>query len=157
MQRYLDAPPASYLPSSLLQLAPKQTHALLIDTSRSRLYVYANDLGRPRYVADFYISLGKNGIEKRVEGDQKTPIGIYTLLPMKDKLPEFYGPGAYPLTYPNEWDRMNGRSGHGIWIHGTPSETYARASMGHGRLRGPHQRGPHAHSPLCRDRAARPS
>jgi murein L,D-transpeptidase YafK len=126
MQRYMDAPPASYLPSSLLQLAPKQTHALLIDTSRSRLYVYANDLGRPRYVADFYISLGKNGIEKRVEGDQKTPIGIYTLLPMKDKLPEFYGPGAYPLTYPNEWDRMNGRSGHGIWIHGTPSETYAR-------------------------------
>ena len=105
---------------------PKQTHALLIDTSRSRLFVYANDLGRPRYVADFYISLGKNGIEKRVEGDQKTPIGIYTLLPMKDKLPEFYGPGAYPLTYPNEWDRMNGRSGHGIWIHGTPSETYAR-------------------------------
>lgn len=126
MKRYLDAPPASYLPSSLLQLAPKQTHALLIDTARSRLFVYANDLGKPRYVADFYISLGKNGIEKRVEGDQKTPLGIYTLLPMKDKLPEFYGPGAYPLTYPNEWDRMNGRSGHGIWIHGTPSETYAR-------------------------------
>ena len=126
MKRYTDAPPASYLPTSLLQLSSKQTHALLIDTSRSRLFVYANDLGRPRYVADFYISLGKNGIEKRVEGDQKTPIGIYTLLPMKDKLPEFYGPGAYPLTYPNEWDRMNGRSGHGIWIHGTPSETYAR-------------------------------
>jgi murein L,D-transpeptidase YafK len=126
MKRYLDAPPVSYLPSSLLQLAPKQSHALLIDTSRSRLFVYANDLGRPRYVADFYISLGKNGIDKRAEGDQKTPIGIYTLLPMKDKLPEFYGPGAYPLTYPNEWDRINGRSGHGIWIHGTPSETYAR-------------------------------
>ena len=127
MKRYMDAaPPVSYLPSSLLQLAPKQTHALLIDTSRSRLFVYANDLGRPRYVADFYISLGKNGIDKRAEGDQKTPIGIYTLLPMKDKLPEFYGPGAYPLTYPNEWDRINGRSGHGIWLHGTPSETYAR-------------------------------
>jgi murein L,D-transpeptidase YafK len=127
MKRFLDAPPATYLPSSLLQLAPRQTHALLIDTSRSRLFVYANDLGRPRYVADFYISLGKNGIDKRAEGDQKTPIGIYTLLPLKDKLPEFYGPaGAYPLTYPNEWDRINGRSGHGIWIHGTPAETYAR-------------------------------
>ena len=126
MKRYLDAPPVSYLPAPLLQLAPRQSHALLVDTSRSRLFVYANDLGRPRYVADFYISLGKNGIEKRVEGDQKTPIGIYTLLPMKDKLPEFYGTGAYPLSYPNEWDRINGRSGHGIWVHGTPSETYAR-------------------------------
>jgi murein L,D-transpeptidase YafK len=126
VKRYLDAPPVSYLPAPLLQLAPRQTHALLIDTSRSRIFVFANDLGRPRYVADFYISLGKNGIDKQREGDQKTPIGIYTLLPMKNKLPEFYGPGAYPLTYPNEWDRVNGRSGHGIWMHGTPSATYAR-------------------------------
>jgi murein L,D-transpeptidase YafK len=126
MKRYLDAPPVSYLPAPLLQLAPKQTHALLIDTSRSRIFVFANDLGRPRYVADFYISLGKNGIDKQREGDQKTPIGIYTLLPMKNKLPEFYGPGAYPLTYPNEWDVVNGRSGHGIWMHGTPAATYAR-------------------------------
>ena len=126
MKRYLDAPPVSYLPAPLLQLAPRQTHALLIDTSRSRIFVFANDLGRPRYVADFYISLGKNGIDKQREGDQKTPIGIYTLLPMKNKLPEFYGPGAYPLTYPNEWDVVNGRSGHGIWMHGTPAATYAR-------------------------------
>jgi murein L,D-transpeptidase YafK len=126
MKRYLDAPPVSYLPTALLQLAPKQTHALLIDTSRSRIFVFANDLGRPRYVADFYISLGKNGIDKQREGDQKTPIGVYTLLPMKKGLPEFYGPGAYPLTYPNEWDQVNGRSGHGIWMHGTPAATYAR-------------------------------
>jgi murein L,D-transpeptidase YafK len=42
-------------------------------------------------------------------------------------LPDFYGPGAYPLSYPNEWDRMNGRNGHGIWLHGTPSDTYSRA------------------------------
>jgi murein L,D-transpeptidase YafK len=126
MQRYVDAPPTSELPASLLQLAPQQQHALVIDTSRNRLFVFANDLGRPRYVTDFYISLGKNGVEKKREGDSKTPIGVYTMLPMKDKLPEFYGPGAYPLTYPNEWDKVNGRTGHGIWVHGTPSETYAR-------------------------------
>ncbi len=126
MKRYLDAPPVDFLPAPLLQLSEKQSHALLIDTSRSRLFVYANDLGRPRYVTDFYISLGKNGIDKSREGDQKTPIGIYTLLALKDKLPDFYGPGAYPLTYPNDWDRINGRNGHGIWLHGTPSETYAR-------------------------------
>ena len=127
MKRYTDAPPMDYLPAPLLQLASKQAHALLIDTSRSRLFVYANDLGRPRYVTDFYISLGKNGVDKSREGDQKTPIGVYNILAMKDKLPDFYGPGAYPLSYPNDWDRINGRNGHGIWLHGTPSETYARA------------------------------
>ncbi len=127
MKRYLDAPPMNYLPASLLQLASRQAHALVIDTSRSRLFVYANDLGRPRYVTDFYISLGKNGVDKTREGDQKTPIGIYTIIAQKGKLPDFYGPGgAYPLSYPNEWDRANGRNGHGIWLHGTPSETYAR-------------------------------
>jgi hypothetical protein len=127
MKRYLEAPPVDYLPAPLLKLGDKQSHVLLIDTSRSRLFVYANDLGRPRYVTDFYISLGKNGIDKSREGDQKTPIGVYTIISLKQKLPDFYGPGAYPLSYPNEWDRINGRNGHGIWLHGTPSETYARA------------------------------
>ncbi len=126
MQRYVDAPPVDYLPAPLLQLAPGQAHALVVDTSRSRLYVFANDGGRPRYVTDFYISLGKYGVEKQREGDQKTPIGVYTVVAEKEKLPDFYGPRAFPISYPNEWDRMNGRGGHGIWLHGTPSETYSR-------------------------------
>jgi murein L,D-transpeptidase YafK len=126
LKRYVEAPPVDYLPAPLVQLAPRQSHVLLIDTSRSRLFVYANDLGRPRYVTDFYISLGKNGVEKSREGDQKTPIGVYTIISAKDKLPDFYGPGAYPVDYPNDWDKLNGRKGHGIWLHGTPSETYSR-------------------------------
>jgi murein L,D-transpeptidase YafK len=126
LRRYLDAPPVDYLPAPLLQLASHQPHVLLVDTSRSRLFVYANDLGRPRYVTDFYISLGKNGVEKAREGDQKTPLGVYTIIAAKDKLPDFYGPGAYPISYPNDWDRLHGRKGHGIWLHGTPSETYSR-------------------------------
>ena len=126
LQRYLDAPPVDELPASLLQLAPDQAHALVVDTSRSRLYVYANDLGRPRYVTDFYISLGRYGVDKAREGDQKTPIGVYTITSEKEKVPDFYGPRAFPLSYPNDWDRMHGRQGHGIWLHGTPSETYSR-------------------------------
>ena len=126
LQRYLAAPPVDYLPAPVLQLAPNQKHVLLVDTSRSRLFVYANDLGRPRYVTDFYISLGKMGVEKSREGDQKTPLGVYTITSLRDRLPDFYGPGAYPIDYPNDWDRLHGRKGHGIWLHGTPSETYAR-------------------------------
>jgi murein L,D-transpeptidase YafK len=126
VKRYVDAPPVDYMPAPLLQLAPQQAHVLLVDTSRSRLFVYANDLGRPRYVTDFYISLGKNGVEKAREGDQKTPLGVYTIIAARNKLPDFYGPGAFPVDYPNDWDKLHGRKGHGIWLHGTPSETYSR-------------------------------
>lgn len=126
LQRYLDAPPLDHLPLPMVQLAPGQAHAILVDTARSRLFVFANRGGEPRYVTDFYISLGKNGVEKRREGDQKTPLGVYTIVSSKEKLPDFYGPGAFPISYPNEWDRLHKRNGYGIWLHGTPSETYSR-------------------------------
>jgi len=126
IKRYLDAPPVDYLPGPVLQLAPSQSHVILVDTGRSRLFVFENHAGRPRYVTDFYISLGKNGVEKQREGDQKTPIGVYTVVSAKEKLPDFYGTHAFPISYPNEWDKRNGRNGHGIWLHGTPSETYSR-------------------------------
>lgn len=126
LRRYLDAPRVDDLPASVLQLAPRQPHVIVIDTSKNRLYVYANDGGRPRYVTDFYTSLGKNGVEKRREGDQKTPLGVYKVVASRQKLPDFYGPGAFPLDYPNDWDRLHKRGGSGIWLHGTPSETYSR-------------------------------
>jgi murein L,D-transpeptidase YafK len=44
-----------------------------------------------------------------------------------ERLPDFYGAGALPVDYPNDWDRRLGRTGYGIWIHGVPSDTYARA------------------------------
>jgi murein L,D-transpeptidase YafK len=44
----------------------------------------------------------------------------------RNKLTDFYGHGAYPLNYPNEWDKLHGRNGHGIWLHGVPSDTYSR-------------------------------
>src|SRR5207247_1818032 len=84
-----------------------------IEANRSRLYVFGNDQGRPRLVADFYVTLGKNGVEKTREGDQKTPIGVYHVtgnLP-RSKLTDFYGAGAFPINYPNEWDRRRGRKG----------------------------------------------
>ena len=37
-----------------------------------------------------------------------------------------YGTGAFPINYPNEWDKRRGRNGHGIWLHGTPSDTFSR-------------------------------
>ena len=115
-------------PRYLWKLDAQQKYAIVVDTSRSTLYVYENVKGEPRYVADYYITIGKLGTDKVSAGDQRTPIGVYFVkanLP-KNKLADMYGSGAYPLSYPNEWDRKNGRTGQGIWLHGTPSDTYSR-------------------------------
>jgi murein L,D-transpeptidase YafK len=123
-----DRPNGDRLPRYVLQMHADQKHALVVDSRRSRLYLFENAGGRPRFVADYYVTLGKNGVEKTREGDQKTPIGVYHVtanLP-RQKLTDFYGAGAYPINYPNAWDKRLGRNGHGIWLHGTPSDTYSR-------------------------------
>jgi murein L,D-transpeptidase YafK len=117
------------LPRYVLQLHAEQKHVLVVDSRRSRLYVFANAQGRPQLIADYYVTIGKNGIEKTRQGDQKTPLGVYHVtanLP-RNKLTDFYGAGAFPINYPNEWDRRQGRNGHGIWLHGVPRDVYARA------------------------------
>ncbi len=119
---------ADYVPRYLLQMKSDQKHAIVVDTQKSRLYLYQNDNGRPRFVADYYISHGKLGADKRREGDKKTPTGVYhvTSSLSPQKVGDFYGTGAFPINYPNEWDKRQGRNGHGIWLHGTPSDTFSR-------------------------------
>ncbi len=120
--------PNDQVPAYLLNLDDGYRHALVVDASRSRLYVYENRAGLPVRVADFYITIGKSGAGKQREGDNRTPIGIYTISSFKSprELTDFYGGGAFTLSYPNEWDTRQGRNGYGIWIHGTPSDNYSR-------------------------------
>lgn len=128
IQRAQAQPQTLHAPQYLWQLNAEQKYALVVDTSRSTLYVYENVKGEPRYVTDFYVTIGKLGTEKVSSGDQRTPIGVYFIqanLP-KNQLADMYGSGAFPLSYPNEWDKKNNRTGSGIWLHGTPSDTYSR-------------------------------
>ena len=135
LARYHQERPRDRVPRYLLQLDPEQKYAFVLDASKYTLYVFENDLGTPRYVADYYMTIGRNGIDKLSEGDKKTPLGIYHVtgnLP-RNKLSQIYGTqsalygdGALPINYPNEWDRRHGRNGHGIWLHGVPFDTYSR-------------------------------
>lgn len=128
LQHYLDPSPHDLIPEYLLQFDGRQPFAVVVDTSRSRLYLYRNENGEPRYLTDYYITVGKKGAEKNREGDQRTPLGVYFVvddLP-KTKLTDFYGAGAFPISYPNEWDKRLGKNGSGIWLHGVPSDTYSR-------------------------------
>ena len=124
-------PGTGLLPRALLQLRKDQHHALIVDAKRSRVYLYEHRNGEIRYVSDYYFSQGKLGVNKVKEGDMRTPVGVYYIsgrLPGA-KLPDLYGKGALPLDYPNSWDRQNGRSGSGIWIHGVPPETFSRPPL----------------------------
>ena len=128
LQKHYDPAPLDMVPEYLLQMDPQQRYALVADTNKARLYLYKNESGEPRYVADYYISSGLKGSEKLKEGDQRTPIGVYFVvdnLP-KAKLGALYGDGAFPINYPNEWDKRLGKNGHGIWLHGVPKDTYSR-------------------------------
>ncbi|MCP4204780.1 MAG: L,D-transpeptidase family protein [bacterium] len=129
--RYLEAPPPNSVPRQLLRIPPSTPAAIFIDLSAYRLYVLEQREGRFVRTKDFYVSIGKGGGEKRFEGDEKTPVGVYLVasyLP-GERLPDLYGDGAFPINYPNAWDRLNGRTGSGIWIHGTESAYYSRPPL----------------------------
>lgn len=127
--------PVDLVPRYLVQMQPAQRHALVVDTAKSTLYVFENRGGEARYVADYYVTIGKNGMDKFKEGDKKTPLGVYhvtgniareKLHATYGKASELYGSGALPISYPNAWDRRQGREGYGIWLHGVPFDTYSR-------------------------------
>jgi L,D-transpeptidase YnhG len=124
-----ERPPANALPSQFLALSERNKHAIAVDASRSRLYLFENTSNGAKLIADYYISVGKLGVEKAIEGDQRTPLGVYyitgSLSPTS--LVDFYGVGALPINYPNPLDLKRGKTGSGIWLHGTPSEQFSRA------------------------------
>ena len=133
--RHQQERPVDKVPRYLLQLEPDQKYAFVVDASKYTLYVFENNNGKPRYVADYYTTIGRNGTEKLREGDKKTPLGVYHvtgnlqrdyLVKTYGNQSSLYGDGAFPLNYPNDWDRRLGRNGHGIWLHGVPHDTYSR-------------------------------
>ena len=135
-----ERPPEGAVPSQFLALSAQSRHAIAVDASRSRLYLFENlspvqqdNLFAPaprfKLLGDFYISVGLSGIEKSVEGDKRTPLGVYYITSNlnPDNLPDLYGVGALPINYPNPLDVQRGKTGSGIWLHGTPREQFVRA------------------------------
>lgn len=126
-----ERPPVGHVPSQFLALSPQNRHAIAVDASRSRLYLFENSPTGLKLLADYYISVGKSGIEKKVEGDLRTPLGVYFITSNLDpnSLKDFYGSGALPINYPNQLDMRRGKTGSGIWLHGTPREQFSRAPL----------------------------
>ena len=128
----LQARPApGLIPSQFLALSARNKHVIAIDATKSRLYLFENSPTGLRLLSDYYISVGKSGIDKTVEGDLRTPLGVYfvtsTLSPKS--LKNFYGSGALPINYPNQLDVKRGKTGSGIWLHGSPPNQFSRAPL----------------------------
>lgn len=126
-----ERPPAGMVPAQFLQLSSRTRHAIAVDASRSRLYLFANTADGLNLIGDYYISVGKAGTSKDVEGDQRTPLGVYYITSNLDPktLKDFYGSGALPINYPNVLDAKRGKTGSGIWLHGTPPNQFSRAPL----------------------------
>lgn len=124
-------------PEGLVYLSPKVPFAVVVDALHSRLYLMghassegAQDSGPAlQVIFESYMSVGQRGIGKQQRGDGKTPLGAYVVQKSYPGhvLPDLYGSGALTLNYPNELDLLDGKTGSGIWIHGSPSDQYAQA------------------------------
>jgi len=129
MTGFRDRPPEGFIPSAFLKVSPQAHSAIAVDASRSRLYFFENTPSGLQLRADYYVSLGKLGTAKAQEGDQRTPLGVYFVSSHlgRKSLSDFYGAGALTLNYPNMLDVRRGKSGRGIWLHGTPPSQFSRA------------------------------
>jgi len=63
---------------------------------------------------------GQASGDKHREGDLRTPEGVYFIQRTLSKGLDYqlYGDIAYTLNFPNPIDRIKGKTGYGIWIHG---------------------------------------
>ncbi|MDP3087104.1 MAG: L,D-transpeptidase family protein [Methylotenera sp.] len=127
IERYFSNEKLDKVPNLLLSPNALQSHVIVVDAGKSRLFLYKNNGDRLIYVTDYYVTVGKNGVDKQSEGDKRTPLGVYfAKAKLTQPLADMYGDGAYPLNYPNQWDAQHNRSGSGIWLHGTSNDTYSR-------------------------------
>lgn len=96
-------------------------YLILIDKSRNQLYLgqYKESSNSVRIRKRYGCSTGRREGDKQYEGDCRTPVGNYQITDIMEYIPQEYGPKAFALDYPNADDKSHGRTGSGIWIHGS--------------------------------------
>lgn len=85
---------------------------LIADTKTQILYLCKNG----KSVGDFDFSKGWNGVQKRKEGDERTPLGVYSI-----KAPRRSDAGFHKfihINYPTTLQKKNGYTGSNVGIHG---------------------------------------
>ncbi|MBF0232277.1 MAG: L,D-transpeptidase family protein [Desulfamplus sp.] len=109
------------IPSSLVNAPREGASAIVVEKDSQTLWLYTSKKGEFVKVLEMPCSTGEVGGPKAVEGDKKTPEGIYFLKKIHEErfLTPIYGKRAFTTDYPNFLDRALGKTGSAIWIHGT--------------------------------------
>src|SRR5690606_30661250 len=117
------SPEASVVsPTSGTPNAKKKFYStILVDKATNSLELANLQDGEYVTLQKIHATLGKVRGDKEQEGDLKTPEGIYTFTQIlkPPALPAKYGIMAFVVNYPNNYDRIAGRTGFGIMLHAT--------------------------------------
>lgn len=136
-QSFAQAAQEELYPENLLQISATvafSKYVFLVDKEKRKLFVYERDGENIKKVEELNADIGKNNGKKEKENDHKTPEGIY-FFQQKKTQPEIpfklYGRMAFTMDYPNLFDKREGKTGHGIWLHSVPDDVpLTRGSRG---------------------------
>ena len=104
-------------------------YLLLVDKNSHLLHLLHYKNGKRTLINTYECKTGKNHGDKEEEGDNRTPEGVFFFINKysradiqhmvgRNKAYQ-YGDLAFATNFPNTIDRMHGKKGGGIWLHGT--------------------------------------
>lgn len=117
------------VPRSVLDLGDPRffsVHAFVVDKQHRSLTIWKRNTDAVERIGIYPIDFGRSLGDKRYLGDHRTPEGIYFFqekLEEKDLDFSLYGSRAFTMDYPNFFDRLDGKTGSGIWLHAVPDTT----------------------------------
>lgn len=105
---------------------------MAVDMGRQQAFLVRNKNGELKKIKTMPCTTGMRGGGKLLEGDRKTPEGVYFLEGKATGGLDFdsFGNTAFPLNYPNPVDRIQGKTGNGIMIHGRGRSFGPRQTLG---------------------------
>ena len=130
-------PPHGKIPTSLVELGEGRyfsPYTLIMEKLNKTLSLWKKSKNGIQFISAYPADLGKKAGNKHVLGDLRTPEGIYFFqniyegpnLDFKN-----YGIRAFTMNYPNFFDRLDNKTGSGIWLHSIPDyESLNRGSRG---------------------------
>ena len=100
---------------------PAVPTALIVDKKSNTLQLCKYQNGTCQIVKTYRATLGRVKGDKEMEGDLKTPEGIY-IFQNQMRAPALkpkFGKMAFYMNYPNAFDQLAGRTGRDIMLHAT--------------------------------------
>ncbi|HUU30071.1 MAG TPA: L,D-transpeptidase family protein [archaeon] len=123
---------AQELPFYLMEMGEGHSnYAFVVDKKNQVLSLFQGSPEGPQLFKKYRCTTGKNNNGSKYRaGDNKTPNGIYFFRGIleDEQLPEKYGVRAFPMDYPNDYDRLSNKTGSGIWLHAVDDDNRVEIS-----------------------------